>query len=81
MMAATGMVLAGHAAQATTTVTQPPTAQADGDGQRLPLDLLRLPGGNSGATCGITDPVLGLTDPVLGLVDVARDALGLPLPG
>lgn len=59
MMAATGMVLAGHAAEANTTVIAAPKTQANGggqgqangSGQGLPLDLTRLPGGNSGATC------------------------------
>lgn len=51
VMAATGMVLAGQAAQATTTVTESPATQANGDGEGLPLDLLRVPDGNSGATC------------------------------
>jgi hypothetical protein len=51
MMAASGMALAGQAAHATTTVTEAPTTQANGDGEGLPLDLLRLPEGNSGATC------------------------------
>jgi len=35
VMAATGMVLAGHAAQATTMVTEPPGTQANGDGEEL----------------------------------------------
>lgn len=52
VMAATGMVLAGHAANATTTMTPSPATQADGGSEGLPLDLPRLPDGNSGATCG-----------------------------
>ena len=51
VMAATGMVLAGQAAQATTTVTESPGTQANGDGEGLPLDLQRVPDGNSGGTC------------------------------
>ena len=53
MMAATGMVLAGQTAQATTTVTEPPRTQTNGDGEGLPLDLVRLADGNSGATCAV----------------------------
>lgn len=59
MMAATGMVLAGHAADATTTVESLKAqadgvgqGQADGTGQNLPLDLSRIVAGNSGAICG-----------------------------
>lgn len=59
VMAATGMVLAGHAAQATTTATEAPTTQADGGGEGLPVELLRLDGGNSGATCGGDDGGFG----------------------
>lgn len=51
MMAATGMVLAGHAAQATPAVTQSPGTEANGGGEGLPLGLMRVPDGNSGATC------------------------------
>ena len=58
VMAATGMVLAGQAAQATTTVTESPGTQANGDGEGLPLNMLRVPDGNSGATC-ISIDVLG----------------------
>jgi hypothetical protein len=73
VMAATGMVLAGQAAQATTTVTESPAIQANGDGEGLPLDLLRVPDGNSGATCAalFADPtalVTGAASTVLGLV-------------
>jgi hypothetical protein len=62
VMAATGMVLAGQAAEATT-ATPSLKAQADGtdhghangDGQGLPPNLPRLADGNSGASCFI-DP-------------------------
>ena len=67
VMAATGMVLAGQAAEAATTATPALKAHADGGGQGhtngagqsppnragqgLPLHLSRLAGGNSGASC------------------------------
>jgi hypothetical protein len=89
MMAATGMVLAGHAAEATTVTAAPKTqangggqgqadgsgqGQADGSGQGLPLDLNRLPGGNSGATCTILDVnVLGVDTGVLSDRALKRD--------
>jgi hypothetical protein len=75
VMAATGMVLAGHAAEATTTATPSLKAQADGagqgqansSGQGLPLNLPRLTAGNSGATCVVVE--LDSYD-VVGAIDV-----------
>jgi hypothetical protein len=53
MMAATGMLLAGHAAQATTVIESLGT-QADGGGEGLLLDVPdgNGPDGNSGTTGG-----------------------------
>ena len=67
VMAATGMVLAGQAAEATTTATRSlkthtddtgqghtnggSQSHANGAGHGLPLHLQRLAGGNGGASC------------------------------
>jgi hypothetical protein len=72
VMAATGMVLAGQAAEASTTATPSLKAHTDDTGgghpngagqghanrggQGLPLHLQRLAGGNSGASCNIDPP-------------------------
>jgi hypothetical protein len=61
VMAATGMVLAGQAAEATTAALDSSGTHANGDRAGLPLDLTRLPGGNSGATCVAAVDGVGLT--------------------
>ena len=60
VMAATGMVLAGQAAHATPTVTEPPGTQADGGDESSPSNLLT--GNDPTAGIGNLTPSVTLFD-------------------